>query len=57
MADTVKLDVASRESVALTLTLDIAIQEKIYDDRSAYRKNLLDLYAECLQATSHQRTL
>ncbi len=55
MSEEVKLNVASQESVALQLANDIASREKLYEDDTTYRKKLLDLYAECLQATRNAR--
>jgi hypothetical protein len=52
MSDQVDLNVASKESVALSLTLKIAHSERLHD-----RKGILDLYAECLEATSRCRSL
>ena len=46
MSDSVDLNVAYKESVALALTRMIANSEKIHD-----RKSVLDLYSECLEAT------
>ncbi len=45
----------SRESVALELTRAIAHAEKLFDIPNEYRKKLLDLYAECLDATNGSR--
>lgn len=50
MSDQVELNVASKESVAMSLMLKINQTEKTYD-----RKHILDLYAECLHATSGYR--
>jgi hypothetical protein len=55
MSEQAELKVASKESVALELAMDIASREKFYDDSSTYRKKLLDLYAECLRATNGWR--
>ena len=52
MTDQVELEVASKESVAFSLTLKIAQSEKVYD-----KKGILDLYAECLKATSGLREI
>mgnify|MGYP006096872629 CR=1 FL=1 len=52
MSEKVELKIASKESVALELAIDIAAREKFYDDLSTYRKKLLDLYVECLNATN-----
>jgi hypothetical protein len=56
MAEKNELKVASRESVALELAIDIAGKERLFDDTSTYRKKLLDLYSECLTATMAHRT-
>jgi len=52
MTDQVDLNVASKESVALTLMIKINHTEKVFD-----RKHILDLYAECLKATSGYREI
>jgi hypothetical protein len=57
MAEKTELNVASRESVALQLTMGIAAKEKLSNDSSTYRKKLLDLYSECLTATMAQRQM
>lgn len=49
------LKVTSREEVALELCKKIADMEKIYEDKANYRKNLLDLYVECFDATGGYR--
>lgn len=57
MVDKAKLIVEgnSKEQVAYMLMKEIAVRENLYDqfDRKAY----LDLYTECLEATSNQRVL
>jgi len=55
MSEQSELKIASKESVALEMAMDIANREKFYDDSSTYRKKLLDLYAECLYATNGYR--
>lgn len=45
------------EQVALELTINICIVEGLSNDKSSYRKNLLDLYAECLEATNYSRDI
>jgi hypothetical protein len=35
--------------------MDIVNKEELYKDKASYRKNLLDLYAECLYATNGYR--
>ena len=50
MSDQVELNVASIESVALELTMDIANRESLRNDTGAYREKILDLYMECLTA-------
>ena len=57
MSEQAVLKVASRESVALSLALEIASQESLYNDSSTYREKLLDLYAECLKATKGGRKI
>jgi hypothetical protein len=57
MAEKTELKVASRESVALQLTMDIAAKEELFNDNSTYRKKLLDLYSECLRATMALRKI
>jgi hypothetical protein len=52
MTDQAELKVASKEQIAYKLAIDIAGQENLLSDNSTYRKKLLDLYAECLSATS-----
>jgi len=56
MSDQVELNVASVESVALELTLDISQRESLYND-PAYREKLLNLYTECLEATRGRRKI
>lgn len=51
MSEKTELQVASKESVALALAMEIASQESLYNGDSTFRKKLLDLYAECLRAT------
>ncbi len=41
----------SKEKVAFDLAMDIASREKIYENPNEYRQKILDLYAECLEAT------
>ncbi len=57
MAEKIELKVASKESVALQLTMEIATKEALYEDPTAYRKKLLDLYSECLKATMAIRSI
>ena len=47
----------SKQSVAFQLATQIANMEDMYKDKANYRKKFLDLYAECLEATSHQREI
>ncbi|MCZ2722209.1 hypothetical protein O1D97_11310 [Marinomonas sp. 15G1-11] len=56
MSDKVDLKVASKESVAFELAQDIAIKEKLHEDPALYRKRFLDLYVECLNATTGFRS-
>lgn len=53
MAEKVNLEVASAESVAFTMAKDISRLK--YDDPD-YREKFLDLYAECLEATTGRRS-
>ena len=55
MSEKTELQVASKESVAFMLTMEISYKEELYKDKSTYRKKLLDLYAECLTTTSGYR--
>ncbi len=55
MSEKTELQVSTKESVALELTMYIANKEELYNDKESYRKNLLDLYAECLRATNDSR--
>lgn len=55
MSDQVELNVASIESVAFELAMDIAQRETLYNDTNTYREKLLNLYSECLTATRGQR--
>lgn len=57
MADQIKIKDSSKERVAYDLANDIASRESLYNDTANYRENLLDLYAECLLATSNQRII
>jgi len=57
MTEKTELKMASNESVALELTLNIAQQEELYNDPSTYRKKLLDLYSECLCAANGYREI
>lgn len=45
----------SKERVAWELTQDIASKENLYKNSEEYRKKILDLYAECLDATNWRR--
>ena len=55
MPNNTEIKVSTKESVALELTMDIANREQFYNDLSTYRQKLLDLYAECLNATNGYR--
>ena len=57
MSEKTELQVASKESVAFKLAMDISTKEELYNDKSTYRKKTLDLYAECLAATSGNRVI
>ena len=57
MSDQVDLNVASKESVAHTLTIKLAKAEGLISTDPDYRKKYLDLYAECLYATSGYRSV
>lgn len=50
MSEQTELKIASSESVALELAKDISYKEELDNNSSSYRKNFLDLYAECLVA-------
>ncbi len=45
----------SKEAVALELARSIAVAECIDSNNPNFRKEILDLYAECLNATSRLR--
>ncbi|AQS40215.1 hypothetical protein Sps_05146 [Shewanella psychrophila] len=55
MPDSTELKIASRESVALDLAMDIAKKENLKQKPDEYRSKLLDLYKECLTATKGNR--
>ena len=55
MSEQTKLNIANKESVALELARQIAMNEKLSDDTATYRKNFLDLYVECRKATYGNR--
>ena len=55
MSDQTELTIASKESVALEMARDIANREELYAEPSTYREKFLDLYVECLKATSFRR--
>ncbi len=55
MSDNAELKVTSKESVAFKLAILIVDIEEIYNDPKTYREKLLDIYAECLDATSYRR--
>lgn len=57
MAEITKDTDHSSVRVAYELAQNIASKEELYEDKKNYRKQLLDLYAECLVATSGRRTL
>lgn len=57
MSENVKIETTNKEDVAYKLTMDIAGREKLYENQKNYRKELLDLYAECLYAASGYRDL
>jgi len=54
MSEEKKVNVQTKESIALKLTIDIANQEDLHS-KPDYRENILDLYAECLVSTSGRR--
>lgn len=56
MSEQTELKIASSESVALELAKDISYKEELDNDSSSYRKNFLDLYAECLAAAKGYRS-
>ncbi len=47
----------SSETVALQLCQDISATLVLQDRSEDYRKDLLDLYAECLEATKGKRKI
>lgn len=55
MSDKAELNIECKESVALQIAREIAVQEELYRDKPNFRKKFLDLYAECLEATHQQR--
>ena len=55
MSEHIKLKTTTKEEVAYKLAMDIASREKLYENENSYRKNLLDLYAECLYAANGYR--
>lgn len=57
MSEKTELQVSTKESVALELTMYIANNEELSNDKESYRKNVLDLYAECLYATNGFREI
>lgn len=52
MSKQAELKIASKESIAFELAMNIAWKEELHNDVSMYRKKILELYAECLQVTS-----
>lgn len=56
MSEKTELNVASKESVALELARQISSQENLHYNKDTYRKEYLDLYAECLEATHGRRS-
>jgi len=56
MSEQSELKIASKESVALEMATYIAKKEELYKDSSTYRQKFLDLYDECLDATSGSRS-
>ena len=57
MSEQVELEVASKESVALALAKEIKYREDPDNKKGDFRKNYLDLYAECLEATKGNRSI
>jgi len=55
MADKAELKVASKEDVAKSLADNIARATSLNGNDPDFRNKYLDLYAECLHATSNQR--
>ena len=55
MSEKLDLNLTTKEEVAFKLASDIAGRETLYEDSSTYREKFLDLYAECLFATSGHR--
>lgn len=55
MNETIVKQADSPEAVALELTTRIANKEKLGSQAKDYRKEYLDLYAECLEATQNNR--
>lgn len=57
MSEKSELKIASSESIAYELTHEIANKEKLFNRIETYRKEILDLYAECLEATNGHREI
>lgn len=57
MSEKFELNVECKESVALQMARDIASREEMYKEKQDFRRKFLDLYAECLEATSNQRDI
>jgi hypothetical protein len=57
MADSNAETTSSKEKIALELTNAIAVKEDIYSDKATFRTRILDLYAECLNATNGYRSI
>ena len=57
MTEKSELKIESCESVALGLTIHIALKEQMGNSNNgdSYRKGFLDLYAECLNASMGRR--
>lgn len=55
MTDNTQLKVKTAESVAFELANRISNKEGLDKNAETFRKEFLDLYAECLQATKNNR--
>ncbi len=57
MTEKCELKIESCESVALGMTIHIALKEQMYKSNNgdSYRKDFLDLYDECLDASKGLR--
>ena len=57
MTEKCELKIESRESVAHKMARDMALKEQMGNSNNgySYRKDFLDLYAECLDASMGRR--